>query len=231
MKHLIRNLGLTFFSSLLCSIAYAQDLYTILELALENDPTLKQAEAQYRANRENLSQSRSALLPNFGAGGSTSRVTSGPADDVFRTFPDPLTGAPTSVLVQPRHSYGNGLNNHGWGVNLSQSVLNLASWYTFQSAKASDRAAAVNLAAQEQDLIMRVAMAYFDVLRAQELLATNLQEEEAALRSLEQTGSVKRLAWLPSLTFSTARPPTIWPGTLRYCSEICCGPDLRRSKP
>ena len=62
MKHLFRNLGLTFFSSLLCSMAYAQDLYTILELALENDPTLKQAEAQYRANRENLSQSRSALL-------------------------------------------------------------------------------------------------------------------------------------------------------------------------
>ena len=187
MKHLIRNLGLTFFGSLLCSMAYAQDLYTILELALENDPTLKQAEAQYRANRENLSQSRSALLPSFGAGGSTSRVTSGPTDDVFRTFPDPLTGAPTSVLVQPRHSYGNGLNNHGWGLNLSQSVLNLASWYTFQSAKASDRAAAVNLAAQEQDLIMRVAMAYFDVLRAQELLTTNVQEEEAAMRSLEQT--------------------------------------------
>lgn len=50
MKHLIWNLGLTFFGSLLCSMAYAQDLYTILELALENDPTLKQAEAQYRAN-------------------------------------------------------------------------------------------------------------------------------------------------------------------------------------
>jgi outer membrane protein len=79
------------------------------------------------------------------------------------------------------------LNNHGWGLNLNQSVINLSNWYTFQSAKASDRAAAVNLAAQEQDLIMRVAMAYFDVLRAQELLETNLQEEGAALRSLEQT--------------------------------------------
>ena len=87
MKHLIRNLGLTFFGSLLCSMAYAQDLYTILELALENDPTLKQAEAQYRANRENLSQSRSALLPSFGAGGSTSRVTSGPC--LLYTSPSP----------------------------------------------------------------------------------------------------------------------------------------------
>jgi outer membrane protein len=45
----------------------------------------------------------------------------------------------------------------------------------------------VNLAAQEQDLIMRTAAAYFDILRAQDLLETNIQEEEAALRSLEQT--------------------------------------------
>ena len=72
-------------------------------------------------------------------------------------------------------------------MNLTQSVLNLANWYNFQSAKARDKAAAVNLAAQEQDLIMRVATAYFDVLRAIDTLETNVQEEEAALRSLEQT--------------------------------------------
>ena len=36
MKHPIQNLGLIFFSSLLCSMAYPQDLYKILELALEN---------------------------------------------------------------------------------------------------------------------------------------------------------------------------------------------------
>ena len=71
-------------------------------------------------------------------------------------------------------------------------MLNLASWYTFQSAKASDRAAAVN-ASQEQDLIMRVAMAYFDVLRAQELLATNLQEESRAAYWCRR-GSGKKLA-------------------------------------
>jgi outer membrane protein len=72
-------------------------------------------------------------------------------------------------------------------MNLTQSVLNLANWYSFQSAKARDKAGAVNLAAQEQDLIMRVATAYFDVLRAIDMLDTNVQEEEAALRSLEQT--------------------------------------------
>ena len=87
--------------------------------------------------------------------------------------------------VRDDHSFRPGINNHNWGVSLTQSVFNLPNWYSFQSAEAADRAAAVNLAAQEQDLIMRVATAYFDVLRAQDLLETNIQEEEAAQRSLE----------------------------------------------
>lgn len=187
MGRLMKYLGIILVFCFGSAASQAQDLYTILQLALDNDPTLKQAEATYRANRENMVQSRSALLPTFGVGGSTSRVTSGPADDIFRTITDPVSGQSQRVLVQRAHSFQPGLNNHGWGVNLTQSVVNLASWYNFQSARASDRAASVNLAAQEQDLIMRAATAYFDVLRAQELLETNLQEEAAALRSLEQT--------------------------------------------
>ena len=65
MKQPIWNLGLIFFSSLLCSMAYPQDLYKIPRACAGERSQLKQAEAQYRANRENLSQSRSALLPSF----------------------------------------------------------------------------------------------------------------------------------------------------------------------
>lgn len=180
-------LGIVLASSLCSSPVYSQDLLSILQLALDNDPVLKQAEASYRANRENMIQSRSSLLPSLGVGGQTARITSGPASDIFREVTDPTTGQTNTVLVQREHSYADGLNNHGYGLNLNQSVFNLANWYSFQSARANDRASAVNLAAQEQDLIMRVATAYFDVLRAQELLETNVQEEEAALRSLEQT--------------------------------------------
>ncbi|MCG8415750.1 MAG: TolC family outer membrane protein [Pseudomonadales bacterium] len=183
----MKYLGLVLLVCFGTQSVYSQDLFTILQLALDNDPTLKQAEATYRSNRELMIQSRSPLLPALGTNARTSRVTSGPADEIFRDVPDPVTGQVQSVLVQPAHSFGAGLNNHGWAVSLTQSVLDLASWYNFQSARASDRAGAVNLAAQEQDLIMRVATAYFDVLRAQELLETNLQEEEASLRSLEQT--------------------------------------------
>ena len=180
-------IGILLFSSLLSSLSYGDDLVTILQLALDNDPSLKQAQASYRANRENVIQSRSSMLPSLGVGAGTSRLTSGFTDSQYINMTNPLTGETVRTKVRDDHSFRPGINNHNWGVSLTQSVFNLPNWYSFQSAEATDRAAAVNLAAQEQDLIMRVASAYFDVLRAQDLLETNIQEEEAAQRSLEQT--------------------------------------------
>jgi outer membrane protein len=180
-------IGILLFSSLISSLSYGDDLVTILQLALDNDPSLKQAQASYRANRENVIQSRSSMLPSLGVGAGTSRLTSGYTDSQYINMTNPLTGETVRTKVRDDHSFRPGINNHNWGVSLTQSVFNLPNWYSFQSAEATDRAAAVNLAAQEQDLIMRVASAYFDVLRAQDLLETNIQEEEAAQRSLEQT--------------------------------------------
>ena len=180
-------IGILLFSSLISSLSYGDDLVTILQLALDNDPSLKQAQASYRANRENVIQSRSSMLPSLGVGAGTSRLTSGFTDSQYINMTNPLTGETVRTKVRDDHSFRPGINNHNWGVSLTQSVFNLPNWYSFQSAEATDRAAAVNLAAQEQDLIMRVATAYFDVLRAQDLLETNFQEEEAAQRSLEQT--------------------------------------------
>lgn len=187
MGRIAKFIGIVVLGNLSLSASYADDLYEILQLALDNDPTLRQAEASYRANRESVIQSRAALLPTLGVGGSTTRLTSGPTDSVYTRVTNPVTGETRTIRLQNDHSFSPGINNHGWGMNLNQSLLNLAAWYNFQSAQASDRAAAVNLAAQEQDLIMRVATAYFDVLRALDTLQTNVQEEEAALRSLDQT--------------------------------------------
>ena len=188
MGRLAKFSGILVLSCMTSSFSYGDDLVSILQLALENDPTLRQAEANYRENREGMIQSRASLLPIHWARWVDLALDQWP--DQTRSmsmFPDPVSGQSIRTRVAEDHSFRPGLNNHGWGMNLSQSVLNLANWYNFQSAKARDKAAAVNLAAQEQDLIMRVATAYFDVLRAIDTLETNVQEEEAALRSLEQT--------------------------------------------
>ncbi len=187
MGPLVKTVGIALFCLLTLPSGHADDLAEILDLALDNDPTLRQARAQYRSNRELLIQGRAALLPTFGIGGTTQRQTSGPTDSQYVTITDPDTGEVTRIRTQEDHSFRPGINSHGWGLNLSQSLFNLPAWYSFQSARATDRAAAMNYAAQEQDLIFRVAIAYFDVLRAIDLLETNLQEEEAALTSLEQT--------------------------------------------
>jgi outer membrane protein len=187
MGRITKFIGISLCSVLGTTTSQADDLFGILQLALENDPSLRQAEANYRANRENVIQSRSSLMPSIGIGGNTSRLTSGPTDSVYVNTVDPITGNSVQTRIKDAHSFSPGINNHGWGLNLNQGVFNLANWYNFQSARASDKAAAVNYAAQEQDLIMRTATAYFDVLRAIDTLDTNVQEEEAAVRSLDQT--------------------------------------------
>ena len=73
-------IGILLFSSLTSSLSYGDDLVTILQLALDNDPSLKQAQASYRANRENVIQRRSSMLPSLGVGAGTSRLTSGFTD-------------------------------------------------------------------------------------------------------------------------------------------------------
>ena len=187
MKRIVKLLGMFLVWNFSFSPSFGDDLVTILSLALENDPTLRQAKASYLANHETVAQSRSSLLPSFGLTARTTRLTSGPTDSIYVNVPNPITGELVRTKVADDHSFRPGVNNHDWGIGLNQSLVNLSNWYNFRSAKASDQAAAANLAAQEQDLIMRVSMAYFDVLRAQELLETNLQEEEAALTSLQQT--------------------------------------------
>tara|TARA_R100001143_G_scaffold5508_1_gene8318 strand:- start:8543 stop:9895 length:1353 start_codon:yes stop_codon:yes gene_type:complete len=155
--------GLVFASQ----IALADDLVTILELAMRNDPTLRQAQAQLRSGQQQVIQARASLLPQASASFTEQRQASGLEGQVTLTDLDQETTR--------------------YGVNVSQSVLNLASWYSYQGAKEADQARMFNFQAQEQDLIIRVASAYFNVLRAIDDLNTRRQEEEASQRQFERT--------------------------------------------
>src|SRR5690606_23276853 len=124
-----------------------------------------------------LDQGRSQLLPNINFNGQTSRDTTG------------VDGAvpPGGLFTPPQHSFANGFNTKGYGLSLSQNLMNFQAWYAYKSAQKGDEVAALTLAQSEQELIMRVAGAYFDVLRSRANLASFMAEEEAALQVLEQT--------------------------------------------
>ncbi|MES2624780.1 MAG: TolC family outer membrane protein [Pseudomonadota bacterium] len=168
------KLSVAIFGLLTASTASADDLLEIFNLAVNNDPQIRQARATYNASHTTLSQGRSFLLPTIDLTASTSRDTSGTAD------PDPSGRSPL-------HSFGRGFNTKGYNLNLRQALVNFQAWYTYKSAEFQDQAAETRLVQAEQQLIMKVATAYFNVLRSQENLATFRAEQDAANQVLEQT--------------------------------------------
>lgn len=153
-------------AALLVMPVQADDLADIFNLAADNDPEIRQARAEYNATHTTVAQGRSQLLPSLSLSGSTSRDTSG---------------------LSSFHSYADGFNSKGYGLSIRQNLLNFEAWYSFQSIKKSDLAAVALLARAEQQLIQRVAAAYFDVLRSVDNLVSFQAEEDASERVLEQT--------------------------------------------
>jgi len=167
MGRFTQRLGIMFCLSASATSAFAaDDLVSILDLAMRNDPTLRQAEAQYNSRHTQLDQGIALLLPSVSLAGQTQRQTISPAGDF---------------------AYKPGYNSHGYRLNLSQALFNMNAWYSYQGVKLSDKASAIQYAAQEQSLIVRVASAYFNVLRAIDDLDRRVQEETAAQRQFEQT--------------------------------------------
>lgn len=159
--------GLLAFGS---ATASADSLLDIYQLALENDAQLKADEAAYRAGVEMKNISRAGLLP--GISGSASYTTS---------------ETETTNYINPDASGTFERDSSGWEVSLNQPLFNMAYWYNYKRGiKLSERAEA-EFGAAQQDLILRVAEAYFNVLRAAANLETAVSEEEAFEQQLEQT--------------------------------------------
>lgn len=167
-SHLLRALGVGVLlaSPLASQLAHADDLQQIFDMAVKNDPEIRQARARYNATHTVVSQGRSFLLPTISASANRSRDTSGPA---------------------ATHSFGNDFPSKGYGLNLRQALVNFQAWYAYQSARIGDESASLTLANAEQQLILKVAQAYFNVLRSQANLASFQAEEQAAAQVLEQT--------------------------------------------
>ncbi len=163
------------FSVLMVASAYASsaDLSTIYEQAASNDAEIAAARATRQANEYDVSIARGALLPQAEISYTHTEV------DVEAESIDPSTLQ--TATVNRDFSLGS------LELQASQALFNLNSWYTYQAAKTADKADALNLQLSEQQLLLRSAAAYFDVLRADDNLATAKAEVKAVKRSLEQT--------------------------------------------
>jgi outer membrane protein len=151
-------------------LCHSQDLLDIYNLALQQDPVLAESRARYEMEHTQLALGRERLLPSVTASASTARNAVAPSSDF---------------------SYAVASNANGYAVDIRQSVLDLQAWYLWQSARAVDQRARATLMKGEQDMIVRVARAYFDVLRSQDSLA--LADAEVAAAETGLTNAQRRL--------------------------------------
>ncbi len=157
-------------AALATSPVHAEDLVDVFVAAKDNDASVGAARASYRADRERVPQARAVLLPSVVASASTSKTET--------TLPG-YSGPESQVLED-------GYNDNSWNAQLRQPVVNLSSWFGYSSAKAFVAASSYALEAQEQDLIVRVADAYLNILRTRDRLDTTNAEVTAVKRQLEQ---------------------------------------------
>ena len=161
--------------------AHADTLLDIYQLSVKNDAKLQAAQATYKANIETEQQTKARLLPQINADASISR------NNVDRDSQS-ITSVDLNTL-----SFGTGTVNtqtdttdKNWSVNLTQTLFDLPAWFSFKSGKIISKQAEAQFSADQQDLIVRVAEAYFTVLRQWDNLQVALAEEHADKRQLEQ---------------------------------------------
>ncbi len=147
--------------------AWSADLLQVYREALVNDAQYAAARATAEAGREKLPQGLSGLLPTIGASANT--VWN---DNTYH----PDGGAKFD------HSY----NSNGYMLTLSQPLFRWQNWVQYDQAKLQVMQSEANFAQASQDLVLRVAQAYFDVLYAQEALKAVRANKEAITQQFEQ---------------------------------------------
>ncbi len=163
-------LALAVAGSLLATHAHALDLLEAMKAAQIYDSQFASARAAREANAEKSTQGRALLLPTV-----TATVGSTRTDG---TISDPALG--TRDFQTNKQNYQN---------QLRQPLFNIASYDAYEQSKLQVAVAEIQFEQAKNDLALRVAQAYFDVLAAEDAMVF-IQAQKAAIA--EQLASAKR---------------------------------------
>ena len=202
-------LPLRFFAPLAVALAVAaapaqaQSLLQLYDAAYGYDAATQSARANAEASRARADQARAGLLPQVGLQAGAQH-----------------NWADTSVAGRSGSSSFNVLNASVVG---SQPLYRPANRIAWDQGKRAAEAAQVQLAGTEQDLIVRLSQAYFDVLAAQDSL-TFVRALKAAVA--EQLEAAKRNFEVGNATITDSREAQAR-FDLATAQEIAADNDLR----
>jgi outer membrane protein len=185
--------------------AGAQSLQELYDAARGYDAAFLSARAQYDSAQYRVEQVKALRRPQVGLQVNATRSSSD------TPYASTLNADSTSV---------------GAGVNATQSLFNRANDATIAQAEKSLDVARADFDTAEQDLIVRLSQAYFDVLAAQDALATT-RTSKAAIS--EQLASAKRNFEVGTATITDTREAQAR-FDLASAQEIAADNDLRNKR-
>jgi len=145
------------------------DLLDIYRQARESDAGYAAARATWAATQEKLPQGRAGLLPQANLSASTQY------NDRDIRFRNPATPDAAGQF-----------NSNSWSVSVSQPLYRKQNQVTYEQSKVQVEQADSQLALAGQDLMLRVAQAYFDVLLAHDNVAFAAAQKTAIAEQLAQ---------------------------------------------
>src|SRR5438477_5251404 len=149
--------------------AAAEDLLQIYRDALANDPTLASARANWLAIQEAVPQARAGLLP------SVTLVGNANAQNVYE-----------KLHTDPSLSVTENFPAYNYTVTASQTLYRKQNIVALEQAKQTVGQSDYVLASVRQDLIVRVAQAYLDVLLARFNIELTESQKAAVSENLAQ---------------------------------------------
>ena len=185
--------------------AQGADLMAVYRDAIAYDAQYASARAALEAGREKLPQGRTGLLPTIGLAANT---TWNEVDTTRR-----VNGAPATNTQY---------NSNGWIVSLSQPLFRWQNWVAYTQSELAVAQAEAQFGLAKQELIVRSAQAYFDVLLAQDTLATAKAQKVAIAEQLE---SAKRNFEVGTATITDTHEAQAR-YDLTYAQEIAADNDL-----
>lgn len=165
--------------------AFSADLLQVYERALQNDPQIREAEANRLASRESKPQALASLLPQIDGSGSYTKTHSEQNYIDLYDNPDPDAPEDAPEVPFPVRTVS-ATRDASWELSLRQTIFRWDQWMTLKRADAEVAQAEADFQAAQQDLIQRTAQRYFDVLAAQDTVDSAQATLEAYSRQLEQ---------------------------------------------
>lgn len=153
--------------------AGATDLVDTYHAAQGQDSVFAAARGAQRAGQEKLTQGRATLLPSVNLTANTA-------------YNDSINNTPLPPLLNSLSLGHQRYNSSGYGVTLVQPLFRQNNWQTYTESELQVAQSEAQFKSAEQDLILRVAQAYFDVLSAQDAVNLTAAQKTAISEQLAQ---------------------------------------------